>query len=1391
MTKRRRSLPLVSPKIAAELRPLVSAISEIIEVGEGVRGNPLDRKVTYRDLIDSKIGRLKGGLSPNTPGALEPGGVPENTRVPPKPTGFSVTGGFNGLVSLIWDIPGDLYGNHAHTNIFRGEEDNFANASLVAREPGSFYTDVVREDAEPKTYYYWIRFTSEANIKGPLNRTAGTPGQAPEDTGFIIDKITGEITRSELGQSLTGELDGIGGSISDILSDLELVSTELRGPESLDGTVAARIADERDDRIDALSSERRDRIDAIDFEAQIRADAILNESQERGRAIFRESQARETADNFLALQANVVAAAKGTSQAVMYSLSRVHVSDSEVFATQINQLTGSVGDNESAISEEKTIRVNENSALAAQVGILSARLDARPSLASSFEPGQDYDAWTETAGHTKSAITGDVYAGTQAAGIRSTDSAASESVDGIRRTVPAETATELCGNQVRLTFYAKQIPTSPAGEAAIAYTAAGYSSGWITFSPGTQYEFHSFEISLPDSLDESTHSLAIWGDTSGSGDGIIIDRVLVTFAETDIPEVSAAIEGVQQTIADLDQSLSQDITTLESQFDDSLASINSELGTLTTEQQAQASQITSLTAVTGDNAADITAEREARSSEDDALSQEVTALYAEVDDANAEIVNESKVRASEDELLGMIQSVISAHRNTASATFYSMKEINVGDREATATDIDGVQVEVDNAKGMIEDERTVRAAKDDALAIRVDSVVASVGDNESLIQSKVQALADADSAMAQDIQSLYASTGDNESAIQQERTARTNADSALSQRVDTVTSQTGDNQAAIQSEVTARTDADSTLSQQVDAVVAQAGDNQAAIQQEQTARADADSAFSQQINTVQSTVGENTTTIQTQAESIDGVKAQYSVKVDANGAVAGFGLASTPSDDTTNGNFSEFFVNADRFAVLPQGANKSEAVSPFIVQGNKVYIDTARIREGSIQEGQIGAVGFGKITDANDQPVTTVAGKLKADNIDADNLRVAVSATFDGSAQSGNYVPGTAGWHLNSTTGKLTAMDADIHGRVEMETGYIADEVQIGGVVRNQSFAPGNFIRNGQATLSFSASMSNAHYLSDGVVAISSDYWSLGNGAHYIQADLAEDLYVNESRVFFYAKDGRRYKYAVAISRDGVEWTYVTGSGPGNGGPPTNFVWSRPATGGYLDGYEFPTIMPIGSIARYVRVWMSGNSVNAGNHGYEWELYGSGGGGDDPYVASIGSSSRAVSALVNNWVKPGFTWIDGNKIYTGDAYVDTMQIRNQAVTVPAAGAGGAVSVTTQWRTAASTSYSHGHSGSISGILQFSIESSATSSQTGGPGETPVPNPAAIRYRVIINGSVAKSGIRNLMGETRVSVVQFCRVTLPAGSYTISVQVYSGDGGPKVYSTAFTVMGAKR
>jgi len=191
--RRRKSLPPLSPKAPPELKSLVSAIAEIIETGEGVRGDPLDRKITFRDILDSGIGQLRNGVSANMAGALIPTVAPRNRAIPPKPDGFNVSGGFNGYINLTWTIPGVLYGNHAYTNVYRSETDNFANAILVGREAGSFYTDDVRADTEPKIYYYWITFTSESDIDGPTNATSGTAGQALVDVAYLLETLTDNL----------------------------------------------------------------------------------------------------------------------------------------------------------------------------------------------------------------------------------------------------------------------------------------------------------------------------------------------------------------------------------------------------------------------------------------------------------------------------------------------------------------------------------------------------------------------------------------------------------------------------------------------------------------------------------------------------------------------------------------------------------------------------------------------------------------------------------------------------------------------------------------------------------------------------------------------------------------------------------------------------------------------------------------------------------------------------------------------------------------------------------------------------------------------------------------------------------------------------------------------
>ena len=217
-TKRRRTLPPVSPKVSAELRPLVSAIAEIIETGEGVRGDPLDRKLTLRDLLDSGIGRLRNGLPPSNPGALQPGTGAPDLSTPPKPVGFEAVAAFDGEVFLTWETPQRLYSNHALTNIYRAESDNFANAERIGQEPGMFYIDNVRADASQKTYYYWISFTSTSDVEGPVNDTAGTPVTTILSPEYIIDKINGLISKSELANDVLTPINQIP-SINTTLAD--------------------------------------------------------------------------------------------------------------------------------------------------------------------------------------------------------------------------------------------------------------------------------------------------------------------------------------------------------------------------------------------------------------------------------------------------------------------------------------------------------------------------------------------------------------------------------------------------------------------------------------------------------------------------------------------------------------------------------------------------------------------------------------------------------------------------------------------------------------------------------------------------------------------------------------------------------------------------------------------------------------------------------------------------------------------------------------------------------------------------------------------------------------------------------------------------------------------
>ena len=200
-------------------------------------------------------------------------------------------------------------------------------------------------------------------------------------------------------------------------------------------------------------------------------------------------------------------------------------------------------------------------------------------------------------------------------------------------------------------------------------------------------------------------------------------------------------------------------------------------------------------------------------------------------------------------------------------------------------------------------------------------------------------------------------------------------------------------------------------------------------------------SLGERITTAQSTADGNKATVQTHAKSINGLEAQYTVKVDVNGKVAGYGLATTPKNGTPE---SKFIVNADRFGI---GATGKADVFPFVVdtQKNRVGVNGELVVNGKaiVDNLNAGDIHGDKITantlDANRLKAGSVtAREIGANSVTADKMNVtnlsAVSSNL-GSITGGSLSIGNGKFSVTEN-GVLTANDAVIRGRIEADSGY-------------------------------------------------------------------------------------------------------------------------------------------------------------------------------------------------------------------------------------------------------------------------------------------------------------------------------------------------------------------
>ena len=185
------ALKNIPNKIDRELKDTLESMKEAQEVRLGRRGDPLDRAITLRELIDSGLAKQLRNRPFDPNGLID--FIPNDDTVgdltiPPAPTGLEASGAFT---EIIVDWNPAQYSNHAFTEVWRSRDDEIGTAVLITTTASFIITDPVGYD---QTYFYWVRFVSTSNVRGPFNQTNGTRADTVENIGAVMQQLSEELS---------------------------------------------------------------------------------------------------------------------------------------------------------------------------------------------------------------------------------------------------------------------------------------------------------------------------------------------------------------------------------------------------------------------------------------------------------------------------------------------------------------------------------------------------------------------------------------------------------------------------------------------------------------------------------------------------------------------------------------------------------------------------------------------------------------------------------------------------------------------------------------------------------------------------------------------------------------------------------------------------------------------------------------------------------------------------------------------------------------------------------------------------------------------------------------------------------------------------------------------
>lgn len=171
------NLPNIPEVPSSDDSGLINILSSMKSWMEKAVGSGLTGFATKQELLSA------GVLKTDETGALL---SVADMRIPPVPSGLEANGAMTNIL-VQWDSPLGAYGNHAYTEVWAAESDNFSSAAMVGQAGGFVFAHSVGEDS---VRYYWIRYVSTSGIKGPFNAVRGIQGHTAQNVSYLIDSLS-------------------------------------------------------------------------------------------------------------------------------------------------------------------------------------------------------------------------------------------------------------------------------------------------------------------------------------------------------------------------------------------------------------------------------------------------------------------------------------------------------------------------------------------------------------------------------------------------------------------------------------------------------------------------------------------------------------------------------------------------------------------------------------------------------------------------------------------------------------------------------------------------------------------------------------------------------------------------------------------------------------------------------------------------------------------------------------------------------------------------------------------------------------------------------------------------------------------------------------------------